>query len=173
MLSIIRTFRALFLPFLFSPAVACQSETLSPGADRAIVIAHRGASFAAPAHTTLHRIIVQSFDPSSLRRFETAAPGHRLILLIGAASAKSVRDSLSFIASLAHGIGPRQQSIDEALVAAAHDRCLVVHAYTVNDEQEMLSLLAMGVDGIFTDRPDALRRAVDGLAPTPRAGRCS
>jgi glycerophosphoryl diester phosphodiesterase len=34
---------------------------------------------------------------------------------------------------------------------------LAVHAWTVNDEAEMRRLLALGVDGIMTDRADLLR----------------
>ncbi len=33
-----------------------------------------------------------------------------------------------------------------------------VHVYTVNDEKSMRRLLDLGVDGIFTNRPDVLRR---------------
>jgi glycerophosphoryl diester phosphodiesterase len=29
--------------------------------------------------------------------------------------------------------------------------------YTVNDEERMLELAALGVDGIFSDRPELLR----------------
>jgi glycerophosphoryl diester phosphodiesterase len=44
-----------------------------------------------------------------------------------------------------------------------------VHPYTVDDEAEMQSLLALGADGIFTDRPDLLLRVVN-RTPTRTAG---
>jgi glycerophosphoryl diester phosphodiesterase len=40
------------------------------------------------------------------------------------------------------------------LVAAAHERGLEVHAWTINDEPEMEHLLDLGVDGLMTDFPD-------------------
>lgn len=41
-------------------------------------------------------------------------------------------------------------------VAAAHNRGLEVHAWTINDEGDMQRMIALGVDGIITDYPDRL-----------------
>ena len=46
-------------------------------------------------------------------------------------------------------------------IAFAHRKGLVVHVWTINEEAEMLRLLRLGVDGIITDYPDRLRRALD------------
>ena len=47
--------------------------------------------------------------------------------------------------------------IDARFVAAAHQRGLPVHAWTVNDPAEMGRLLDLGVDGIMSDDAPALR----------------
>ncbi|MFC1878589.1 glycerophosphodiester phosphodiesterase [Chloroflexota bacterium] len=41
-------------------------------------------------------------------------------------------------------------------VAAAHQRNLQVHAWTINDTYSMQRMLAMGVDGIITDYPNLM-----------------
>lgn len=46
--------------------------------------------------------------------------------------------------------------ITPGLVAAAHERRVQVHAWTINDPEQMQHLIDMGVDGILTDRPDIL-----------------
>ena len=46
--------------------------------------------------------------------------------------------------------------VDEAFVSAAHAHGLAVHVWTIDDETEMAELADLGVDGIMTDRPQAL-----------------
>ncbi|MCA9545919.1 MAG: glycerophosphodiester phosphodiesterase [Myxococcales bacterium] len=52
--------------------------------------------------------------------------------------------------------------ITPALIAAARQRDLWVNVWTIDDAATMRALLAAGVGGIMTDRPDTLRAVLDG-----------
>jgi glycerophosphoryl diester phosphodiesterase len=47
--------------------------------------------------------------------------------------------------------------VDERFVSVAHHHDLQVHVWTIDDPAEMVRLLDLGVDGIMTDRPAALK----------------
>ena len=104
------------------------------------------------------RVLVQSFSQASLLRLHALAPSIPLVQLFGGAAGTSsaIRATLDAVAGYAVGIGPGKGAADAALVRAAHARCLDVHPYTVNDAPEMRALVALGVDGMFTDVPDRL-----------------
>ena len=50
--------------------------------------------------------------------------------------------------------------VDPPVIEHFHRLGIPVHVWTVDDEEEMRSLLDVGVDGIVTDRPDVLRRVL-------------
>ena len=53
------------------------------------------------------------------------------------------------------------QVIDAAFVEQAQANDLLVHVYTINEQDDMQMLLDWGVDGIFTDFPDRLNALVE------------
>ncbi len=59
------------------------------------------------------------------------------------------------LADLPHRMGELEVAC-APVVAYFHARGIPVHVWTVDDEAEMRALLALGVDGIVTDRPDRL-----------------
>lgn len=54
----------------------------------------------------------------------------------------------------------RVRVVTPRLIAAAHDAGVEVHVWTVNEPADMRRLVAMGVDGIVTDRADLARAAL-------------
>jgi len=110
-------------------------------------------------------VLIQSFSDASLRKLHQLDPSLRLIQLIDNRGSATIRASLDAVKRSAVGIGPSKGSVDPALVDAAHARCLAVHPYTVNEPNEMAALLAIGVDGMFTNFPDRLTLALQVKPP--------
>jgi glycerophosphoryl diester phosphodiesterase len=63
--------------------------------------------------------------------------------------------------------GFRDDRVSQRGLQAARDLGLQTAVYTVNDEARVLELDALGVDGVFTDRPD---RALRALRRPPAGG---
>lgn len=51
--------------------------------------------------------------------------------------------------------------VDRRFVRTAHRRGLQVHVWTIDDRDEMVRLLDLGVDGIMTDRPAMLKAVLE------------
>ena len=102
------------------------------------------------------QVLIQSFSAESLMKIHELEPSLPLIQLYWAGSSKAIQGDLDAASAYAVGIGPYKKDVDAALVEAAHERCLAVHPYTVNTVEEMEALIALGVDGMFTNNPDLL-----------------
>ena len=108
-------------------------------------------------------VTVQSFDHGSLRRLAGRVPV--VPLLCESTPSRHVPDVLREVAWFAKGAAVWHTAIDPLVVSAAHAFGLKLLAYTVNDALEMSRLLALGVDGLISDRPDAARAAAELMTP--------
>ena len=108
-------------------------------------------------------VLVQSFDAESLARVRAMEPRLALIQLFSLIQSDAVIvEEMSRVATFAVGIGPEKFNVDEQLVARAHAHGLDVHPFTVDEPEEMASLIAAEVDGIFTNFPDRLTALLNG-----------
>jgi glycerophosphoryl diester phosphodiesterase len=57
---------------------------------------------------------------------------------------------------------PQWQAITPTLLEKEHKRGLPINVWTCNDAEGMADLMRIGVDSIMTDRPDMLKRVIDG-----------
>jgi glycerophosphoryl diester phosphodiesterase len=103
------------------------------------------------------QVLIQSFSPASLQKIHATDPSLPLIQLFSdSETSETIQARLDETASYAVGIGPSQDDVDAVLVQAAHERCLDLHPYTVNEPSEMEDLIDTGVDGMFTNFADRL-----------------
>ncbi len=107
----------------------------------------------------LPRTLWSSFYDSVLARLREQEAAARLGLLISARYPAGIFERARAIR--AEAINPEVSIVSPALVAEAHAEGLAVYVFTVDDEEEMRRLLDLGVDGIFTNRPDRMRALVD------------
>jgi glycerophosphoryl diester phosphodiesterase len=101
--------------------------------------------------TAADRLVVQSFNWESMRRYKAEQPEVPVGLLGTPSSAQ-----LPELALWADQVNPHFGSVDAAYVARVHQLGMDVLTWTVDREADMRTVLDRGVDGVITNRPDAL-----------------
>lgn len=110
-----------------------------------------------PEQTGLSHVIVLSFEQSTLQALAEACPQLDLMLLFDCRAAPDeIAWGIRRAAAFASCIGLHLEVVSRAVVEEAHAHGLFVYPYTVNDPDDMVRLLAAGVDGMITDAPDRL-----------------
>ena len=104
----------------------------------------------------LARTLFSCFEDPVLAQLRSLAPEARLALLVSPESRERALARAREIG--AEALNPWFGLAERGLVEAAHAAGLAVYPYTVDDPERMRALLALGVDGLFTNRPDRLRR---------------
>ncbi len=127
-------------------------------------------------HGLRGRVSVQSFDWRTLRAVQRLAPDVATVALsarqpwldnvgdprwtAGLALAEHAGSVPRLVKALGAGTwSPFHGDLGEALLAEAHALGLKVVPWTVNEPAQMDRLIAWGVDGLISDRPDLLREA--------------
>lgn len=146
--------------------IETKNPEAAPGMEEALLSLlrkHRLAGFLARRR----RVMVQSFSEASLIRMHELDPDVRLVWLIDEPIPVDSLDAVfARVARYADGVGPSRRIISARFVERAHMAGLIVHPYTVNEAPQMTFMLGLGVDGMFTDRPDVLRGLI-GPRETP------
>lgn len=114
------------------------------------------------------RALVASFKDAALRDFRRACPEVRTSMAEGEVR-PVVLLSLAGLGGLARPAGDALQVpiaaggipvVTPRLLRDARRKRVAVQVWTINDEAEMRRLVALGVDGLITDRPDVLKRVL-------------
>ena len=107
----------------------------------------------------LARTLFSSFDDRVLARLRELSREARIALLLSPSSASLPLERARRLG--AEAINPWRGLARRELVEAAHADALAVYVYTVDEIPEMQRLLALGVDGLFTNFPERMRALVD------------
>lgn len=140
--------------------VELKQPQLYPGIAADVAAELRDGGFASQAASG--RLVVQSFDADTARRFKELEPS----VPVGVLGAPP-RAELPRLAAWADQVNPGHLSVDRSYVDAVHDLGLGCLVWTVNHRTTMRRALRLGVDGVITNRP----RTLAGLLPArvPRA----
>jgi glycerophosphoryl diester phosphodiesterase len=113
------------------------------------------------AHGVARRVMVQSFDLAALERLHAAAPWLPLSALYRRADSAALE--VADVPGWARAVGVHHPRVDAGFVAAAHERGLAVHPWTVDDVAEASRVVGLGVDGVITNVPDVVGPVVRDL----------
>jgi glycerophosphoryl diester phosphodiesterase len=133
----------------------------APGMERRMIALIRKYKLG-PSTAPRGRVVIQSFSEPSLRLVHKLAPELPLVQLIEKRPEGDLDAAFARIGGYAEGLGPDKRLVNAEWIKAAHAHCLAVHPYTVNETEEMRRLLALGVDGMFTNFADRMRALVPG-----------
>jgi len=100
------------------------------------------------------RVVVSSFDPRAITHLRSLAPELRTALLYSADAWQNRVPVEALLESGADGLNVSDRLVTPDLVAATHATGRPLAVYTVNDPARLRELVTLGVDAVFTDRPD-------------------
>ncbi len=112
----------------------------------------------------VERTLFSSFFDPALRELRALSAEARLAVLVSPRAPDGAVARARAVG--AEAINPHFVLAQPALIDEAHGEGLAVYVYTVDDLDQMQRLIALGVDGIFTNAPDRMRSLVGATLPT-------
>ncbi len=107
------------------------------------------------------RLLISSFNPFALWRMKRLAPDLPLALLYAENQRVYLRNRWFAFLSRPDALNPSFRLATQEHVRWAKSKGYRLYVWTVDEEAEMRRLMALGVDGMITNKPDLLRRCVN------------
>lgn len=119
-----------------------------------------------PARGMIDRVQISSFDFDTLKQVKAISPKTKTVALLtfDYFRANDINQPAATVEQMqsigADIIAVNKELLTAKLVQEAQNRKVKVEVWTVDTEEEMKKFIAMGVDGIITNRPDVLKRVL-------------
>jgi len=111
-------------------------------------------------HNLVHQAIVSSFNPFALRRVKRLNPRINTGLLYYFDLPANPFRTLLLLLTDPDALHPEKHLVTQEYMTWAKERGYRVNVWTADEPAEMERLIALGVDGIITNRPDMLRKVL-------------
>lgn len=109
----------------------------------------------------INRVVVQSFDWEFLRALHALEPEQALGALGPTGKEKAMNPAqVAAVKELGASVIVWNEAVTPEGIRAAHDNGLRVWVYTIDDPEKARALVALGVDGIITNKPALIRQAL-------------
>ncbi len=105
----------------------------------------------------MDRVIIQSFDPATLIAMREIDPNIVQAMLVFEED-QQVDHYIEILGYTPEIWSPFHELVTPDLVSEVHGRGMAIIPWTINESDEMIRLLDMGVDGIITDYPNRAPR---------------
>jgi glycerophosphoryl diester phosphodiesterase len=118
-------------------------------------------------HNLVHRTIVSSFNPFALRQVKRLNPRINTGLLYHFDLPANLFRTLLLLLTDPDALHPEKHLVTQEYMTWAKEKGYRVNVWTVDEPAEMERFIALGVDGIITNRPDVLRKVLEGRVECP------
>ena len=106
------------------------------------------------------RLLISSFNPFALWRIRRLAPSLLVAVLYAENLRVYLRDRWFAFLSRPDALNPSFRMATQEHVRWVKSRGYRLYVWTVDEESEMRRLIALGVDGIITNKPDLLQQVL-------------
>lgn len=110
----------------------------------------------------MNRIVISSFEPNVLSRLRELSAKIKLAYLVEPGFKKSKVDPISFVNKIqAVSLNMHKSQVRSDIFKKAKENKIPIFIYTVNTRMEMQRMIELGVEGVFTNYPDRLKKLLN------------
>ncbi|MGY8769191.1 MAG: glycerophosphodiester phosphodiesterase [Pirellulales bacterium] len=104
------------------------------------------------------QVVVQSFNWDFLKNCRSESPS---VILVALGSKTLDQKRIDSMKSIVSGFAWNHKDVSQPMIDLVHENNRTMWVYTVNDQKTAKHLTEIGIDGIITDKPGALRSWID------------